>query len=52
VVHQVTHPKDPKRRAENNCKQPAEKPIDRSAAMKQIVNGFVDEAPERVREQY
>jgi len=47
----MTHPNDPKRRAEKNPEQPAEKPIDSSARVKQIMNGFVDKAPEWIREQ-
>jgi hypothetical protein len=51
-MQQVTHPNDPKWRAEKNREQPTEKPIDRSAGVKQIVNGFMDQAPERVCEQH
>jgi hypothetical protein len=50
VVQQMTDANDSKWRAEKNRQQLAKKPIDLSARVKQIVYGFMNQAPERVRE--
>jgi hypothetical protein len=50
-MQQMAHANDSKRRPEKDREHPAESRIDVSVGVKQIVDRFVDQAPERVREQ-